>query len=168
MGSLCHDINEKYYGGKYYYWNDNSYDSINLSSNNVFDIKPLLSLKKDRAYRLVFRDGLLSKKGDLGIRGERSIKFETYCTFKVVNYPSKSCLPNRFTITFTNPVYMKELYDHLVVEPAIDIPKLSGYYSNYTGDKNYNLRRVSLFLPNVNYRPDSLYKFKRQFICSSY
>jgi len=154
------DINERYYNGRYYYWDDNSYNSINLSSNNVFNIKPLLSLKKDRAYRLEFGDGLLARNGDLGILGDRRINFETYYSFKIVEHPAKSCLPHRFEIGFTNPVFINDLYDHLIVEPAIDIPKLSGYYSSYTGSKDHNLRRVRLFLPDVNYKPDTLYKFK--------
>lgn len=158
--AIAKEIQEKWHYNRYYHWDGHKSREVMLSSHNVIAIKPVENLKKDKAYKLIFSDGLPAAKGYLGIIGERTVGFETYYTFKMIDYPSKQCLPDRFQISFSNPVYLKDLYDNMSVEPSTPMPNLNEWEKMSSGSKDPKYRKVWFSLPDIGYKPDSFYNFR--------
>jgi len=129
------------------------------STANVLAVKPA-RLLPDRSYRLRLREGLRAAEGKLGLAAERDITFETAYTFRIAEYPSKACLPAGFQMGFSNPVRTKDLLAHMSVEPSTAMPELSDGQGEQTGSQDREARLVRHYLPDIAYRPDTLYAFK--------
>ncbi|MCX5797496.1 MAG: MG2 domain-containing protein [Elusimicrobia bacterium] len=129
------------------------------STANVLAIKPAL-LRPDRSYRLRLREGLPAADGKLGLAAERDIVFETWYAFRAAEFPSQACLPAGFRMAFSNPVRTKDLLAHMSVEPSTGMPELSEEQGENTGARDDEKRLVYHYLPDIAYRPDTLYAFK--------
>ncbi|OGR77408.1 MAG: hypothetical protein A2X32_04355 [Elusimicrobia bacterium GWC2_64_44] len=130
-----------------------------VSTGTVLAVRPALKLKPDHAYKLRLLAGLPAAEGNLGLVEERVIDFEPYFSFGLKNAPRGSCLPESFTLGFSNPVKQTELYKHLSVEPAVQLPAVTYGYADYEGWRNQRERVVILPLPDV-IKPAVAYKFR--------
>ena len=99
--------------------------------------------------------------GQAGLgRGARHHSSRPAYTFRVAEYPSKACLPAGFKMAFSNPVRYKDLLAHMSVEPSTAMPELSEEQGERTGSRDAEKRLVYHYLPDIAYRPDTLYAFK--------
>lgn len=137
-----------------------SYYGIVPSTANVVALKPSRSLKPDHAYTLQLKEGLPPAEGDLGLLAARGIAFETYYSFRAVEFPSKECLPHWFRMAFSNPVKYQELLDHMSVEPSTPMPRVERHIAEPTGSQERHTRRVYQSMPDIGYKPDAVYSFK--------
>ncbi|MDD5628129.1 MAG: MG2 domain-containing protein [Elusimicrobia bacterium] len=129
------------------------------STANVLAVKPA-RLRPDRSYRLRLRAGLLAAQGRLGLAAERDIVFETWYSFRAGEFPAQECLPAGFRMAFSNPVRAKDLLAHMSVEPSTAMPELSEAQGEETGARHDEKRLVYHYLPDLDYRPDTLYAFR--------
>jgi hypothetical protein len=129
------------------------------STATVLAVKPAV-LRPDRSYRLRLREGLRAAEGKLGLREGRDIGFETYYAFRAAEFPAKACLPAGFRLAFSNPVRYKDLMAHMSVEPPGAVPELSEGRGESVGERDGEARLVRHYLPDIAYRPDTLYAFR--------
>lgn len=125
------------------------------STANVLAVKPS-RLQPDRAYRLVLREGLRAAEGELGLPTERAIGFETWYRFRVLEAGESGCLPHHHKLAFSNPVDPKELRAHLRVEPSTPMPAPREGENAWLDHEH---RRAWLDMPELDYQPDSSYRF---------
>lgn len=128
------------------------------STSNVLVLKPARHLKPDSTYRLRLHAGLPVEGGNLGLRTERVIEFESYYTFRATAFPEKVCIPASFRMAFSNPVKPQEFLDHLRVDISTPIPKAYPHEASYIGSRD-GARQVYQYLPDLNYQPEQDYHF---------
>ncbi|MCX5790654.1 MAG: MG2 domain-containing protein, partial [Elusimicrobia bacterium] len=132
----------------------------NISTATVLAIKPSGGLKADFAYTLKFKQGLRSAQGVLGLAQAREVNFSAYRTFGITAMPQDHCLPAGYSLAFSNPVRYGEFYKHLSVEPQVKFPP-RGDDSEYSGGDQYGGEdSASVYLPDIDFKPDTLYRFK--------
>lgn len=129
------------------------------STANVLAVKPSTTIGPDKSYRLVMKEGLLAAEGSLGLVSERAIQFESWYTFRFAREPSPNCLPEEYRVAFTNPVRYSDFLKNLSVEPSTPIPQADGYRAGWTGSQDGHARIVWQSLPDLDYQPDSEYRF---------
>lgn len=142
--------------GEYSYEQDPAY-----STSAVMALKPYRRLKKDCAYRLVFKKDLPAETGDIGLAAERVVEFKTWRAFGFAGVSAAQCLPGDYGVKFTNPVAYSELLRNLSVEPSAPIaPPKEDWRANSTGNEQPNEGVVYQPLPDMGWRPGAVFKFK--------
>ncbi|MDD5209400.1 MAG: alpha-2-macroglobulin family protein [Elusimicrobiales bacterium] len=131
-----------------------------ISTGTVIAVRPAAKLKPDCAYKLKFGAGLAAAEGNLGLGEERVINFEPYYTFRLKKLPQDACLPEYFSLVFTNPVKYTELYKHMSVEPPSAMPPLDKEREDYESYGNPRERAAHLALPYGMFGPGKVYSFK--------
>ncbi|MDO8805740.1 MAG: hypothetical protein Q7R35_15075, partial [Elusimicrobiota bacterium] len=132
----------------------------NISTGTVLAVRPAAKLKPDHAYALRFGAGLTAAEGSLGLTEERVINFESWYTFRLKEFPKDACLPDSFSLGFSNPVKYSELYKRMLVSPFTAMPPLTPGAANDDGYQDDNKRTSYLSLPQGMFKPDTLYNFK--------
>ena len=132
----------------------------NISTGTVLAVRPAVALKPDHAYALKLGAGLTAAGGNLGLAAERVINFEPYYTFRLKELPESACLPESFSLGFSNPVKYSELYRQMSVEPSTALPPLDQERGDYEGYRDERKRTAYLALPNGMFKSDALYTFK--------
>ncbi|MDI6792702.1 MAG: MG2 domain-containing protein [bacterium] len=122
-----------------------------IDTETVLVLKPARSLLKDCSYSLHLKEGLPALEGNLGLKQERVLKFETYKTFRYIGSREMKAHPpdSSLKFIFSNPVCIKDLVSHLKFNPEVKIPE---EYFNY--DYNYRSNELSLeldLLPMTQY-----------------
>ena len=110
-------------------------------SDRTLVLVPAKPLPVEAQVEVDIYPGLLAKIGNLGTSYDRTMSFNTYNVFTVLNnsydiaggYPLELC--------FSNPVAISELVKYLVFTPAID--SIPDYYKNET----YTTTEANLYLP---------------------
>ncbi|PIS47095.1 MAG: hypothetical protein COT17_05255 [Elusimicrobia bacterium CG08_land_8_20_14_0_20_51_18] len=140
------------------YWRENGI--VDISTYNVITVVPLEKLKEGKTYEVTFKDGLPGLEGPLGLAGGRVVRFSTYYKFKFLGASPKECLPRNFSSFFSNPVNMGEFYRHLTLESGEKFPELRDWEKNSQcwGDRDTD--KAVCRLPDIGYKPDSVYKFR--------
>ncbi len=131
-----------------------------ISTGTVIAVRPASRLKPDHSYKLKFGAGLAAAEGNLGLGAERVINFEPYYTFRLKKLPGNACLPEYFSLVFTNPVKYSELYKHMSVEPSSAMPPLDKEREDYESYGNPSERAAHLALPYGMFKPGAVYSFK--------
>jgi len=131
-----------------------------ISTGTVIAVRPAARLKPDHGYALRFGAGLLAAEGGLGLAQERVITFEPYYTFRLKEFPANACLPDSFSLGFSNPVKYSELHKWLSVDPSTAMPPLSKERGDYEGYSDHSKRTAYIPLPQELFKPDTLYNFK--------
>ncbi len=132
----------------------------NISTANVLAIKPSGGLKPDYSYTLRLKKGLLAGQGALGLAETREVHFSAYKTFAITAMPKDACLPAGYSIGFSNPVSFKEFYKHISLVPAVKLPERGEDEENYGGDQYGEDEIAYRYLPDIEYKPNTLYRFK--------
>ena len=131
-----------------------------LSTGTVIAIRPAARLKPDHSYSLKFGAGLLAAEGTLGLPGERVVNFESYYTFRLKEFPRSACLPESFSLGFSNPVKFSELYKNLSVIPSTTMPPFNKERDEFDGYRDSEKRTAYITLPEGMVKPGTLYSFK--------
>ncbi len=130
------------------------------STSNVLALKPGRELRPDRRYRLTLKDGLPAEAGTLGLISRRDVVFETWYSFRAMEFPQTECLPRSFPLSFSNPVRYGDLLANLTVTPSTPMPVVEGHRAEYTGGQNHHERLVRHYLPDLGWTPDTDYFFR--------
>ena len=130
------------------------------STSNVLALKPGRELRPDRSYRLTLKQDLPAEAGTLGLIARRDIVFETWYSFRALEFPQTECLPRSFPLSFSNPVRFADLLAHLTVSPSTPMPVVEGHRAEYSGGQNHRDRLVRHHLPDLGWAPDTDYSFR--------
>ena len=130
-----------------------------VSTGTVIAVRPAAKLKPDHAYTLRLEAGLLSAGGNLGLTETRAINFEPWYTFRLKELPRNACLPESFSLGFSNPVKFSELYSRMSVDPSTAMPPLREEREDYEGYRDEHKRTAYISLPNDLVKPETLYSF---------
>jgi len=131
----------------------------NISTATALAVRPSGGLKRDYAYTLRFKKGLLAAEGALGFTDTREVHFKTYKTFAFTVLPEDKCLPAGYNVGFSNPVRYGEFYKRLSVDPAVKFPERGD--DDYDGGNEYGGDEDAyLYLPDIEFKPATLYRFK--------
>src|SRR3989338_7497781 len=131
-----------------------------ISTGTVIAVRPAARLKPDHAYALKFGAGLTAAEGNLGQAQERVIKFEPWYTFRLKELPHNACLPESFSLGFSNPVKYSEYYAHMTVTPSSAMPPLGEEQAGYEGYRDERKRTAYTGLPYAMFKAGTLYTFK--------
>jgi len=132
----------------------------NISTANVLAIKPAGGLKPDYTYVLKFKKGLLAAQGALGLAAAREVGFKTARTFDLSVMPKEACLPAGYAVGFSNPVRAGEFYKHITLDPPVKFPLREGDDDYADGDQYGENENSFRYLPDIDYKPNTLYRFK--------
>lgn len=113
-------------------------------------IKPDKPLQKETSYTVHLSKKILAAEGHLGMRADTSVTFRTHPRFRLEQPDTAIHIlaDGNFDIIFSTPVYIRELFTHLTIEPALDeIPDIY-----FRSGIRTDLHRISLpFEPNTEY-----------------
>lgn len=126
------------------------------STATVLAVKPSV-LRVDRAYRLVLKKDLLAAEGDLGLRAESAIGFETYYSFRSLGGPGEACLPRSYRISFSNPVRLSDILANSRIEGTTRTWTASADPYENMGQNDSGRREVAFHLPDTGFEPDGSY-----------
>lgn len=131
-----------------------------VSTGTVVAVRPAAPLKPDHAYTLRLLSGLPAAEGNLGLTETRNLVYETHYSFRVRETPRSACLPDNFTLAFSNPVKFSDLRKHMSVDPSTAIPSPWRGDYDHDGSRDHYARVVRHSLPSSMFRPATPYKFK--------
>lgn len=137
-------------------------DGVQASTWNVVALHPSRPMVRGAAYRVSVGKGLKALQGALGLDEEKSIAFETYFPFEMLE-PAQEfsfCLPKGVRLAFSNPVLFETLLKNISFEPAVDISSDALSWSEpWTGYQDHSDRRV-YFDIWAALKPDTAYTLK--------
>ena len=131
-----------------------------ISTGTVVAVRPAAKLKPDHAYALKLGAGLKAAEGNLGLVQERVINFEPWYAFRLKELPHNACLPESFSLGFSNPVKYSEYYTHMTVTPSSAMPPLGEEQAGYEGYRDERKRTAYTGLPYAMFKAGTLYTFK--------
>jgi len=131
-----------------------------ISTGTVLAVRPAEKLKPDHAYTLRFRAGTPAAEGSLGLAQGQEINFEPYFSFFLKESPKNACLPETFSLGFSNPVKYSELYAHMSVSPSSAMPPLRPEEAGRQSYGDQHARIARLQLPYELFKAETVYDFK--------
>ncbi|MCR4439803.1 MAG: MG2 domain-containing protein [bacterium] len=119
-------------------------------SSRVLMLRPKAPLRRQTAYVVLLKEGLLAAEGSLGLFREQRIRFQTYGDLRLVELREQvGHDPQQpLSFKFSNPVTPAELVRHLHFSPPVEIPE--SYF-----ERTYYLQTVELWFPLL---PDTAYQ----------
>jgi alpha-2-macroglobulin len=123
----------------YYYARDEKY------KNQFVTIIPAAQYPIASDIRVVFKYGMPSMAGNIGLQQARELTFRTFEVFNLIYMPQQFKPDAGLELRFSNPVQVKQLREKVIFEPAVEVDK-SG---------NWHTDRIFIhgkFKPGINYK----------------
>jgi uncharacterized protein YfaS (alpha-2-macroglobulin family) len=138
-----HPFNVRYADEKerkllYYYAKDEKYKS------QFVTIIPAAQYPIAANIRVLFKKGLPSTAGNIGLQQPRELQFRTFEIFNLVSKPTTFNPDNGMRFVFTNPVQVKQLREKIKIEPAVELDKTGTWNTD-------SIYVIGKFRPGTNY-----------------